>query len=641
MTADFDRGRVDLAREADFQLGPILVRPATRQVESGGASETLEPRIMQVLVVLARRRGEVVSRDDLIETCWEGRVVGDDALNRCISRIRRIGETSSAFRLETIPRVGYRLHVAGHVAPSASGEAPLKAVQRRWLIPAAAALLLAVVAGLAWWINLNSRAVDVQPARLTVAIQEFTAIDSSEESRILAAKIRTAILNRLTKEGVPVVETAAKAKLVIAGNIDQKSGAFTTSLRINHPESGVTLWSTIDEFGSDEISEMPEILAIIIARPTGWATARPQLWLADPNIAQIEQLRLRVVQRGEEEDAIGAMYEARRLRDLAPGDWSPHNLTSFTSMSALSFVPIAERRGILETAREARTKVLELDPGHLALIPQEPPYEFEERLSAFRSRAAIGPIPSMSVAEEYLRTGQSAAAKEEVRKALAPDPSWMGAQHLEARALVAVGERTAASEKLDKAVAVWRKNWGLRELRFEMYLFLTGETEKARAELERKGDGAVNASDETLSRLAKIIRALGANATRVEVETAERECEAPTLRDELLLLRTCLSAMVKLDRLETAFMLVDELYPDILPRAPGEDPDEKWLAARPTAWDPSDLFMPWMASLRTDPRIIPVFERLGLLDYWRQSGNWPDFCETEPQPVCSEMKAGK
>jgi DNA-binding winged helix-turn-helix (wHTH) protein/tetratricopeptide (TPR) repeat protein len=636
MTAGPGAERVDLALEADFRLGGLLVRPSIRQIESSGAPETLEPRIMQVLVALARRRGEVVSRDELAETCWEGRVVGDDALNRCISKIRKLGETKGDFRLETIPRVGYRLWAE----KDASGRkgAGFFGWQLRWpMVLAAAAVLAAVLAGPTYLAIRNSRTVDVQPARLTVTIQEFTAIDSSEATRILAAKIRTAILNRLTQEGVPVVDAAAKAKLVIVGDVDRKADAVTTSLRINHPESGVTIWSTTDEFGSDEISAMPEILAIILTRPTSWATSRIELGLGDPNIAQFEQLRLRVVQRGEEGDQLGAMDGAKRLRDLAPREWYGHNLTSFTSMGALPFLPIAERRRVLETAREARAEVLRLDPGHLALIPEARPYEFEKRISANRSRAAIDPGTSLSLAGEYLRTGQAAAAEAEIAKALARDPSWQGAQYVEARTLEAVGERAAANEKLDRAVAVWRKTWGFRELRFEMYLFLTGETEKARAELERKGDGAIRASDETRSRLAKIIRALSAGASRAEMDAAERECEAPALRDELLLLRTCLSAMVKLDRVETAFTLVDELYPDILP-TPGEDPDEKWLAAQPTAWDPVDLFMPWMAPLRAAPDIVPVFERLGLLDYWRKSGNWPDFCRTEPAVVCTNEK---
>ena len=50
------------------------------------------------------------------------------------------------------------------------------------------------------------------------------------------------------------------------------------------------------------------------------------------------------------------------------------------------------------------------------------------------------------------------------------------------------------------------------------------------------------------------------------------------------------------------------------------------------------LFLASSSALREDPRIIDVFERLGLLDYWRTSGQWPDFCETEPKSVCAGMK---
>src|SRR5580704_6459299 len=64
---------------------------------------------MQVLVALSRRRGEVVSRDDLIAACWAGRVVGGDAINRCILAIRRIGRAHGGFTVTTVARVGYRL----------------------------------------------------------------------------------------------------------------------------------------------------------------------------------------------------------------------------------------------------------------------------------------------------------------------------------------------------------------------------------------------------------------------------------------------------------------------------------------------------------------------------------------------------
>lgn len=98
-----------LAQEPEFALGGLRISPSTREVIGSEQRERLQPRIMQVLVVLARRRGEVVSRDELIATCWNGYAVSDDAIHRCIARIRRLAEAHGGFRLETVPRVGYQL----------------------------------------------------------------------------------------------------------------------------------------------------------------------------------------------------------------------------------------------------------------------------------------------------------------------------------------------------------------------------------------------------------------------------------------------------------------------------------------------------------------------------------------------------
>ncbi|HVT26167.1 MAG TPA: winged helix-turn-helix domain-containing protein [Rhizomicrobium sp.] len=106
-----EKGEIDLAREADFLLGRLQVRPSLREIRLGGRAETLEPRVMQVLVLLAHADGAVVSRDQLIERCWGGRIVGEDAINRCIAKVRRVAELdgNESFAIETVTRVGYRL----------------------------------------------------------------------------------------------------------------------------------------------------------------------------------------------------------------------------------------------------------------------------------------------------------------------------------------------------------------------------------------------------------------------------------------------------------------------------------------------------------------------------------------------------
>lgn len=104
--------RIDLAHAAPFRIGILDVRPDLRQVtDADGAPEIVEPRVMQVLVALTRAQGAVVSRDDLTHSCWEGRVVGEDAINRVIARLRRLagGIGANSFTIETVTRVGYRL----------------------------------------------------------------------------------------------------------------------------------------------------------------------------------------------------------------------------------------------------------------------------------------------------------------------------------------------------------------------------------------------------------------------------------------------------------------------------------------------------------------------------------------------------
>src|SRR5215468_8740677 len=119
-------GPIDLAQEPDFALGASKVSPSTREVLRGSERELLEPRLMQVLVALFQANGRVVSRDELIARCWEGRIVGEDAINRAISRLRRLSEVDheASFQLETIPRVGYRLLPAGNDKSSVASGPP-------------------------------------------------------------------------------------------------------------------------------------------------------------------------------------------------------------------------------------------------------------------------------------------------------------------------------------------------------------------------------------------------------------------------------------------------------------------------------------------------------------------------------------
>ena len=79
---------IDLASEADFILGELHVSPSTREVTRGGAGETLEPRVMQVLVVLAQAGGRVISRDLIGEIIYVATVQSDTNID-LLTLVRR------------------------------------------------------------------------------------------------------------------------------------------------------------------------------------------------------------------------------------------------------------------------------------------------------------------------------------------------------------------------------------------------------------------------------------------------------------------------------------------------------------------------------------------------------------------------
>lgn len=149
-------------------LGPLAVDPPSRRISIGARCEMLEPRVMRVLVALGEAEGKVLSRDDLIEQCWDGTIVGDNAINRVISRLRHaladLG--GGAVRLETITKVGFRLVVDGQTegfmlpgnsqtgeampVATATGGAGVAVWRRPWTRRAAALGLTGAGVALAW-----------------------------------------------------------------------------------------------------------------------------------------------------------------------------------------------------------------------------------------------------------------------------------------------------------------------------------------------------------------------------------------------------------------------------------------------------------------------------------------------------------
>ncbi len=70
----------------------------------------LEPKVFDLLVHLIEQRERVISKDDLLASLWDGRIVSESALSTCINAARSaIGDSGDAQRLiKTLPRKGVR-----------------------------------------------------------------------------------------------------------------------------------------------------------------------------------------------------------------------------------------------------------------------------------------------------------------------------------------------------------------------------------------------------------------------------------------------------------------------------------------------------------------------------------------------------
>jgi TolB-like protein/DNA-binding winged helix-turn-helix (wHTH) protein/Flp pilus assembly protein TadD len=96
---------------ADFRVGAWLVRPSLNTVSHNGASIHLQPKVMEVLVCLARQPGEAIPKDQLLKIIWPDTFVTDDVLVGSISELRRVFEDDAHEPrfIQTIPKRGYRL----------------------------------------------------------------------------------------------------------------------------------------------------------------------------------------------------------------------------------------------------------------------------------------------------------------------------------------------------------------------------------------------------------------------------------------------------------------------------------------------------------------------------------------------------
>ncbi|PAP75646.1 winged helix-turn-helix domain-containing protein [Rubrivirga marina] len=216
-----------------FALGPWTVDPVANEVRRDGAAVRLEPKAVAVLVLLAERAGEVVTRDELMDTVWPDVVVTDASLTRCVSQLRQaLGDDArGAGLIETVPKVGYRLHPPDDVAEAEPPD-PGPASQRRALVLFGLAVALVLVVAPVLWRGPSA------PTRVEYRVD-------------VAGPIADARVTTTGADGTPVEEPIASFPFTRTVDFgERRSGTVEVRLRGRSAQADVRLAVTVRRGGA-------------------------------------------------------------------------------------------------------------------------------------------------------------------------------------------------------------------------------------------------------------------------------------------------------------------------------------------------------------------------------------------------------
>jgi TolB-like protein/DNA-binding winged helix-turn-helix (wHTH) protein/Tfp pilus assembly protein PilF len=207
-----------------FSVADLRINPITGEVTGPGGTETLDPKVMAVLVLLARHAGEVVLREDVLAQLWPNVVVTDDALSRCIYELRRHfsqagGSARYRAMIETLPKRGYRLRADISRSPSTTAMEPKPNHARRFLgVATAIALAIVMVALFVQRFTgqpSTSIVASVAPGTArSIAVLPFADMSAGQDHAYLGDGISEEILNRLAQSrGLRVISRTSSFSL--------------------------------------------------------------------------------------------------------------------------------------------------------------------------------------------------------------------------------------------------------------------------------------------------------------------------------------------------------------------------------------------------------------------------------------------
>jgi DNA-binding winged helix-turn-helix (wHTH) protein/TolB-like protein len=346
-----------------LRVGEWSVDPEANEMTGGGETVRIEPKAMDVLMLLAHRVGRVVSREELFVAAWPGVIVGDEALTQTIIKLRKaLGDNPrSPSYIETIAKRGYRL-----IAPVQQGEAvdatraeatlagaepaevarALSAQRRQaslrylrsaaWIVGVALAVTLS---GVHFFYSIPQTpaaadAVEVEDSRqaswVGVTIVPFESLSSDREQAYFARGISDDLVTDLSRlsnlrlVGESDGTSAPGARYRISGSVQSESGTLRINIHLVDTKSYEELWSErFERPVGDLFAVQDEITAKLVGLLPAKVSEVERQRLAKRYTGSLEAydyfLRaqaLLLVRRSEENKEARALY--RKAVDLDP-----------------------------------------------------------------------------------------------------------------------------------------------------------------------------------------------------------------------------------------------------------------------------------------------------------------------------------
>ena len=610
--------RINLADEAVFELGGMQVHPAERAILMNGERRELQPRVMQVLVAMARASPDVVSREKLTELCWDGRIVGDDALNRCILALRHLAQefTPQPFAIETMPRIGHRLVERGSDSPAADGE------RMRWRKPAAAVVLAMLIAAGLW--SVGNRWPWEDGARVpTVLVTAAVDDDPSRElARDLAVQLGSLqVVQSPTMRLIGEPESSqGKPDLVLSVRRSaQPAGSAVLTGGARHS----VIWSREFQQSSGNLGDLRQQITYTAAQVL--RCALEGLGAKDPLSDEVLKTYLNACAAlsdsgDDDRRAIVQLLEGvlRSSPEFVAG-WA--NLLQAEVEAAGSFVhpdgaalkPALKRH--IVAARRVEPHLTEAYLAESMFIPWTNYLDRGRLLDE-----AVARNPNHAGARSYrvfffASVGRMDEAVREAREAVRLNPLSPALRDIFVGALAYDGDVDGALAEMVKAERLWPGASSVIEARYRVHLRYGDPNEALRLIRSR-------AIDTPAAYVQQLFLEARIDPSSENVERAIRQIRN-RYRDNPDAIGNYSQTLAEFDRNE-------ELL-NVLNSAPVE-------ALAPTT---EELFRPAFRKLHRDPRFMRVAKRAGLLSYWRATDKWPDFCSAPDLPYDCRREAAK